>query len=338
MNRRALIIGLAGIALLAGAGWWFDVPARMGWAEPSAAERTLYGNVDIRQVQLGFRVNGRIDRLFVDEGDDVKAGAVIAQLDDEPYRNSVAAAEADVAALRSTLEKLVAGPRKTEIAQAEATLNERLADLKNVSLAHERAARLRPNGTISQAGLDEAAAAKAAAAARADSAREALALLNEGSRSEDIAAARSNLAAAEARLASARTSLADTQLRAPNDGVILSRVREDGAIVSPSDIVAVLSLHEPLWVRSYVSETELGSIRPGMEVSVFTDSDPGMAVKGKIGFISPVAEFTPKSVETPDLRTDLVYRLRIVIDGRAAGLRQGMPVTVRLPPPAVASR
>jgi HlyD family secretion protein len=241
------------------------------------------------------------------------------------------AAEAEVLGLRSTLDKLVAGPRKAEIAQAAATLNERLADLQNLTLAYERAARLRPNGTISQAGLDEASAMKSAAVARADSAREALELLHEGSRAEDIATARASLAAAEANLASARTSLGDTELRAPNDGVILSRVREEGGVVSSSDIVSVLSLRQPVWVRSYISETDLGKIHPGMEVTVYSDTHPDAPVKGTVGFISPVAEFTPKSVETAELRTDLVYRLRITIADAGPQLRQGMPVTIKLP-------
>lgn len=331
MSRRiVLIVILAIIAGLFGA-WWFDVPAKMGWVGRDATRLTLYGNVDIRQVPLGFRVNGRIGQVLFDEGDSIAAGTVIAQLDALPYEHAVTASEAEVASLRAALEKAIAGPRPTEIAQGEATLNERLADQQNVTLAYERAVKLRPNGTISQSGLDEAIAAKSIAVARTQSAREALALLKEGTRVEDVAAARANLAAAEANLLSARTSLEDTQLRAPNDGIILSRVREQGAIVAPSDVVSVLSLLKPVWVRTYISEVDLGRVHPGMVVDVTSDTKPDAPVKGKIGFISPVAEFTPKSVETPDLRTDLVYRLRVVIDDAGPDLRQGMPVTIRLP-------
>jgi HlyD family secretion protein len=327
--RKPLILGGI-LAVATAAGLWFYIPA-LGWVGRADKPLTIYGNVDIRQVPLGFRVGGRIAKVYFDEGDDVKAGSVIARLDNVPYRNAMQAAEADVLGLRSTLDKLVAGPRKSEIAQGAATLNERLADLEHLELALERAVQLRPNGTISQAGLDEASAAHAAAAARAESAREALGLLQEGSRAEDIATARANLAAAEAKLASARTSLGDTELRAPNDGVILSRVREEGAIVSSSDIVSVLSIRQPVWVRSYIPETDLGKIHPGMELDVYSDSHPDAPVKGTVGFISPVAEFTPKSVETAELRTDLVYRLRIIIADAGPQLRQGMPVTIKVP-------
>ena len=108
-------------------------------------------------------------------------------------------------------------------------------------------------------------------------------------------------------------------------------MRETGAIVAPADIVFVLSLTEPVWVRTYVSEPDLGRIHPGMKVKVSSDTRPNDTYDGTIGFISPVAEFTPKTVETPELRTDLVYRLRIVVDKPGEDLRQGMPVTVRLP-------
>ncbi len=114
--------------------------------------------------------------------------------------------------------------------------------------------------------------------------------------------------------------------------MILSRVREPGAIVSPSEPVYVLSLPQPIYVRAYVAEPELGRVQPGAEVSITSDTAPRQERRGHVGFISPVAEFTPKSVQTPELRTDLVYRLRVVVDEPDEALRQGMPVTVRVQP------
>jgi HlyD family secretion protein len=168
---------------------------------------------------------------------------------------------------------------------------------------------------------------------RLASAKDSYRLLAEGTRAEDIAAARATLQASQARVAVAQTALDDTRLVAPSEGVVLSRVREPGAIVSPNDVVYVLSLTRPVWVRAYVPEKQLGKLHPGMEVAVLSDSSPSRPFKGHIGFISPTAEFTPKSVETPELRTDLVYRLRIVVDEPEPGLRQGMPVTVRFSTP-----
>lgn len=327
---KKIVVLILLLVAAGGAAWKFGLPDRLGWQTAAKKAFVLYGNVDIRQVSLGFRVNGRLSDVSADEGDIIKSGAVLARLDARPYEYAVRSADANVAALRATLDKLKAGPRPTEIAQTRASYNASLADLQNAGLELERAQQLRPGGTISQAAYDQTVAVKAMAAARAEAAREALKLIEEGSRVEDIAAAEAQLRAAQATLESARTSLEDTELRAPNEGIILSRVRETGAIVAPADIVFVLSLTEPVWVRAYVSEPDLGRIHPGMKVKVSSDTRPN-AYDGTIGFISPVAEFTPKTVETPELRTDLVYRLRIVIDKPGADLRQGMPVTVRFP-------
>lgn len=338
MNKKVLRVLAVLVVAGGGVAWWFDLPARLGWTASSASEHlTLYGNVDIRQVQLGFRVGGRLTEALVEEGDAIAAGDVLARLDTQPLQNAVHAAEAQVDSMRAALEKLVAGPRVAEIAQARATYAERLADLRNAEQSLARAAALQLSGAVSRASLDAAQAARDMAAARADLARESLRLLEEGTRAEDIATAQANLRAAEANLSAARTSLDDAELRAPSAGIVLSRVQEPGSILSQSDTVYVLSLVQPVWVRAYVAEPDLGRIHPGMAVEVVTDTAPDRPYRGTIGFISPVAEFTPRSVETPELRTDLVYRLRVIIAEADEGLRQGMPVTVRLPlsePPA----
>lgn len=338
--KKTLVIPALALVIAAGlaATFWTDLPVRLGWSGTEAGEMTLYGNVDIRQVQLGFRVSGRVAAMKVEEGDTVHRGQVLATLDAGPYEDSVRAAEAQVAGLKATLDKLVAGPRPAEIDQARAVHDERTAELQLAQQAFDRARQLRPSDAISQADLDQAAANRAAATARLASARESLRLLEEGSRAEDIAVAQANLDAAEASLAGARTALADTELKTAADAIVLSRVREPGSIISPSDTVYVLSLASPVWVRTYIAEPMLGLIRPGMQVEVHSDSAPERPYAGRIGFISPVAEFTPKSVETPELRTDLVYRLRVIIDDADPGLRQGMPVTVRIPAAGQAER
>lgn len=337
MKKIAPLI-LVALAVAIGLGWYFRVPQALGLVAPEKTALTLYGNVDIRQVSLAFRVSGRLSQVLVDEGDTVKAGDVLAQLDSQPNEYAVAAAAANVAALSATLEKLKAGPRTAEIAQARAAFNESLASLNNARIAFERAAELRPQGTISQAAFDQAESEKDVAAARSDSARQALRLLEEGNRPEDIAYGAAQLQAAEAALETARTTLSDTALKAPEDGIILSRVEEPGAVLAAGGPVLVLSLAKPVWVRAYIDEPDLGRIHPGLKVKVTSDTRPDAPYDGTVGFISPVAEFTPKSVETPALRTDLVYRLRIVIDNPGEDLRQGMPVTVRLPESTAAAK
>jgi HlyD family secretion protein len=329
MRKRILRV-LVPVALLGAVVGWLFASGRLGGDDESDG-LTLYGNIDIRQVELGFRVAGRISTMKFDEGEAVKAGAVLAELDGRSYGDDVRAAQAQVAQQEAALDKLERGPRKDEIAQARAALAERKATLDNARIEFERSQRLLASDAIPKANYDNARTALETAQARVSEARAALRLLEQGSRSEDIAAARASLDAARARLAAASTSLADTRLIAPADGIVLSRVLEPGAIVAPSNIAYVLSLTRPVWVRAYIPEPRLGHIHPGMEVNVTTDTAPDTPFRGRVGFISPVAEFTPKSVETPELRTDLVYRLRIIIDRPDPSLRQGMPVTVHVP-------
>ena len=331
MKTPLLIIGVLLLAAGAAAAWWFDLPQRLDWTDEPDRQLTLYGNVDIRQVELGFRVAGRISEVQFEEGAAVEAETLLSRLDTRPFKDDVRAAEAEVAAREATLAKLVAGPRPEEIDQARAELGVRRAEFENAQRDLQRARQLRPSGAITESRLDELQADQDTAEARLAAAQAALNLLLEGTREEDIAVARANLAAARAQLAAAETALNDTRLLAPSPGVILSRVREPGAIVSPGEPVYVLSLTDQLWVRAYIAEPNLGEIHPGMQVEVVSDTFPNRPYKGHIGFISPVAEFTPKSVETPELRTDLVYRFRVIIDEKETGLRQGMPVTVRIP-------
>ncbi|HZV21546.1 MAG TPA: HlyD family efflux transporter periplasmic adaptor subunit, partial [Hyphomicrobiales bacterium] len=217
--------------------------------------------------------------------------------------------------------------------QARALVAEREATLTNAQITRRRAESLLNSPAGSQKAFDDAAAAERQAAAQLNSAREALRLQEAGFRQEDIELAKAQLGERKVMLQTAERQLADADLVAPSDGTVLSRVREAGAIVGVGDTVYVLSLTSPVWVRTYVSEPELGRIKPGMEVTVHTDLASGKVYAGKVGFISTTAEFTPKTVETTELRTALVYRIRVIVNGTADELRQGMPVTISLHPP-----
>jgi HlyD family secretion protein len=291
---------------------------------------TLYGNVDIREVNLGFRVAGKLAKLDYDEGDSVKMGAELARLDDEPYRHQLALASAQVKSAQARQLLREAGNRPQEIAQARALLHERKATASNAKLLLERSQKTLDIKGISNQERDNAATAFREADARLTAARENLALLEAGFRHEDKAQAKADLAQAEASLASAELQVKDSVLTAPSDGVILTRAQEVGAILPAGATVSTLSLQNPVWIRAYVHESELGRIHPGSQVRIYTDTHPDQPYRGQVGFISPRAEFTPKNVETFQLRTALVYRLRIVVDNPDDSLRQGMPVTIQL--------
>ncbi|HSI82529.1 MAG: secretion protein HlyD [Candidatus Methylacidiphilales bacterium] len=327
MNRKTLVI----IALLAGAalayGAWIFGPSR------DTKELTLYGNVDIREVNLGFRVSGRILEVLKDEGDSVKPGEIVARLDAEPYKKQVDQAKAQIASLAARLKMMESGYRREDIATAEAAMREREATLANTQRNFERQKELVAKKVVSQQDYDNADQMVKEATARLNSARAQLQMQKAGFRVEEVDQARAELQKAEASLASSEISLQDTEIRAPSAGVVMTRALEPGAIVQPGATVVTVSLSDPVWARVYVNEPELGLIHPGMEAKVYTDSQPNKPYDGKIGFISPRAEFTPKTVETKELRTSLVYRLRVMVPNPDQGLRQGMPVTVKLAKP-----
>jgi HlyD family secretion protein len=228
------------------------------------------------------------------------------------------------------LDLLKAGNRPQEIAQARALVREREVTAANAERTYKRQEELLTSKAVSVQERDEAEATYRESEARLRSAREQLNLLEAGFRAEDIAQAQADLARAEANLANADLRVQDAVLKAPSDGVVLTRAQEPGAILPVGTTVLTVCLRQPVWVRAYISEPELGRIHPGMKVQVFSDTHPNNPYSGQIGYISPRAEFTPRNVETKELRTSLVYRLRIVIEKPDEGLRQGMPVTVRL--------
>jgi HlyD family secretion protein len=290
----------------------------------------LYGNVDVRSVDLGFRVPGRIGEIRVDEGAKVRQGEVLALLDQQPLNDALHAAQAQLANARAQLSRLQNGNRPQDIAQAEAQLADRVAAVAQARAEYQRRSELIKTGAVSQAQFDASQAQFLAAQAQQRAAEQALSLQRVGARHEDIEAAQAQLAAATAERDKAQTDLADASLVAPADGTIFTRAREPGAIALAGETVFVLTVDRPLRVRAYVAEQDLSRISPGMAVNVSADGN-ARVYRGIIGFISPAAEFTPKTVQTESLRTDLVYRLRVIVDDPDDALRQGQPVTVSVP-------
>lgn len=290
----------------------------------------LYGNVDIREVDMAFRVPGRIDQVAVEEGEKVERGALLATIDTASIEARTGEADAAVAQARAQLAKLRSGNRPQDIAQARARVAAAEAAARNAQADFDRRRSLVEPGAISRDQWAQTVADRDRAAAQFAETRQALSLAQAGTRQEDIAAAEAQLRAAEASRRGVRTDLGDTRLVAKSAGTVVTRAREPGAIVQPGETVLTLSLDRPLRVRAYVAEPDLSRIAPGMKVTVTADGNP-TTYQGTIGYISPRAEFTPKSVETEDLRTDLVYRLRVNVENPDDMLRQGQPVTVEAP-------
>lgn len=251
--------------------------------DPSTNVLTLYGNVEIRQVHLGFQVPGKIKRLFKEEGEAVETGEVLASLEDEDYRIA--------------------------LQQADANVTKTLSIYQEAQSKYERSKTLREQSFVSQQEFEDLEHA-----------------VQQAKASYDAAVLQKTLA---------ENQLAYTQLKAPNTGILTTRVQEPGTVVSAGQIVYVLSLMQPIWVRTYVSEKDLGNVKLGLDTTVMLDNTIAnthlrKTYKGKISYISEVAEFTPKTVQTEDLRTSLIYKVKICIDNGDTYLHQGMPVTVQL--------
>jgi HlyD family secretion protein len=295
-------------------------------------ELVLQGNVDIRQVELPFADSERIAEVLVDEGDVVKAGQVLARLDTGRLLPRVQQSEARVAAQSEGLRRLRNGTRPEETSQARAALAAAQAEAANAHSQYERLKQIRDSSdgrAVSAQDLDAAQAAVRMSEARVETNRKALDLAVAGPRAEDIAQAEAQLDGAEAELRLLRRQLKDAELLAPSDAVVRSRLLEPGEWANPQRAVLSLAVTNPKWVRAYAPELALGRLRVGMPASVTIDSSPKTPINGSLGFISSVAEFTPKTVQTEELRTSLVYEVRVFVQDHDDRLRLGMPATVR---------
>ena len=310
------------------AGYW---ALQLRDASSRSGDLTLYGNLDIREANLAFNAAERIREILVQEGDRVEAGQVLARLNTAKLEASLAAAEAAREAQSQVLARLQAGSRPEEIRRAAAQLDALKARARTAQISFERLQKLAKQKLSSPEELDQARAAADAAEGEMQAAQEFYALAVAGPRQEDIAQAQAELAARDANLRLAQEQLADATLNAPAAGIVRDRLLEPGDMASPQSPVLTLALVEPLWVRAYVPEPDLGHIAEGMDAEIRTDSYPGKVYRGWVGFISPSAEFTPKNVETTDLRTRLVYQVRVFVCDAQGELRLGMPATVSIP-------
>lgn len=352
MKKKILII----VFLLAATGaalWYF-----WGRGHDNEAGQPLYlnGHVDIRSVQVSFRVPGRLATVAVDEGARVKAGDELAALDAEPARIALERAEASRKAAEvavrqaqcaresaeAQLRMYEAGYRREQVDAAEATLASMIIVRENARRNYERGLRMRESEVVSQQDLEAYERQYRAQAADVQAQEARLAELKAGYRAEEVERARAEAASAaeavsqaeaqlelaRAELRQAKLNLEDTKLRSPSDAIVMTRAVEPGTMLAAGSPVLTLSLRHPVWVRAYVDEPLLDRVRPGARVSVSTDG--GRRFNGTVGFVSPQAEFTPKTVESAEIRTTLVYRLRVIVDEPCEGLNQGAPVVVEI--------
>ncbi len=334
MNKKLLLLAPVLLAVGGGVYWWRQKQE----APRDTSQLTLYGNIDIREVDLAFDASGHVADIQVQEGDRVQPGQILARLRPNKLEAALAVTQATVEAQEQALAKLKAGNRPQEIRQTRAQTDALAAKARMAQITYRRLQKMAQQKLAAPEEIDQARAAAEAAEAEAHAAEETYALAVAGPRGEDIAQAEAALAGRRAEWMLARERLADATLLAPAPGIVRDRILEPGDMASPQTPVLTLALNDPLWVRTYVPESELGRVRPGMAAEIHTDSFPDKIYRGWVGVLSPTAEFTPKNVETPDLRTRLVYQARIFVCNPQDELRLGMPATVVIPLDAPDSR
>jgi len=326
MKKRILLLLL--LAAIATAGYFAKQNLTSDQQDNGVLK--IYGTIDIRDANLAFNDEERITEVLVEEGDSVAPGQVLARLNTNRLEAAIAETEAKIAAQQQVVAKLTFGNRRQEIDQAGSEVDAAKVQVANSELVLQRLSTTSRTGATSQQDLDDARARLRVAQAQLQVMEKKFDLAKEGFRAEDIAAASHQLTALEASLRLLNVRFAEMTLTAPVGGTIQSRLLEPGEMAGPSRPVLTLAARDPKWVRAYLPEPQLGRVRPGMKAQIHSDSWPSEPMDGWVGFISPVAEFTPRTVQTEDLRTKLVYETRVYVHDPQDHLRRGMPVTVTI--------
>ena len=319
MNRKFIFLPVA--VLIVAAGIFFAV--RNG--QKSGSDLKISGTVEVTATELSFKVGGRLDKRLVDEGETVTAGQLVATLEDSELRDERRGRAAEQSAARAGLADLLAGSRQEEIAQAEATLTRMQADAERLERDGRRAEELFRREVIPLKELEAARAARAASAAALREAVERLKLLKAGPRPDAVQQARARAEASSAMLALAETRLGQGKLTSPIAGVVLAKHAEPGELLAPGAPVVTVARLDEVWLRGYIPENELGRVKVGQAVRVTVDTWAGRVFDGRVSFISPQAEFTPKNVQTEKERIKLVYRVKITLPNPKMELKPGMP-------------
>lgn len=327
-GKYALVAGL--VALVAIGGYLYHDYRE---SVRASSQLTLHGNVNVREVALAFRGSDRVAELLVDAGDTVKAGQVLARLDKRDLELQRAELKGRIAAQESVVERLQNGSRQEDTAQLAAQVNSSRANLEYANLELQRLQNAYDEsngGAISAQALDAARARAKVAVANVAQAEQAYAKSVHGARPEELKEGAANLEVLKSTLARQDYLLSQMELIAPANGVIRSRLLEVGDMASPQTPVFKMALEDKKWVRVYVNEKDLGRVYEGLKAEITIDGQESKKLQGQVGYIGSVAEFTPKTVQTDEVRTTLVYEVRVYVQDEDNILRMGMPATVTL--------
>jgi HlyD family secretion protein len=333
MRLRLMLVTCVGGMALAG-------------CRPEAASNVarVSGHVEATEIQVSAEVGGRIVELRVQEGDRVKRGDVIARLDTRDTELQRAQARAERRGADAQLRLLQAGSRvedirqaqaqveaaQTEAAAARAELTAADADLERFEALLRANAGSQKQRDDARARADVARERVRGAEERIRAAREALARLRAGARPQEIDAARARVAAIDAQIDTLEEHLRDAQVVSPVEGIVTATLADEGELVAIRSPLVVVTDLDHAWANLFVPEPLIPRVRIGQSATVYTDAG-GAGIAGKVTFVSPKAEFTPRNVQTADERSKLVYRIKVTVDNSQGVLKQGMPVDAELP-------
>ncbi|MEW6186152.1 MAG: efflux RND transporter periplasmic adaptor subunit [Thermodesulfobacteriota bacterium] len=320
MKKKIIVPVVLMVAVAAAAYFYFQ-----NGRKAEGSDLRVSGNIEVTSVEASFKIPGRVEERPVREGQGIEAGRLVARLDDQDLRLEIAGRQAQAAAARAFLAELKSGSRPEEIAQAAAVLERARAEGTRAKVEFERQKRLFEREVISSREFEQAKTAREAAVAREREAAEFLTLIRKGPREEKINQARSGLEQAEKALEMAKTRMTYTELFSPISGTVLSENVQAGEFVSPGTPIVTVGDLTRVHLRAYINETDLGKVKVGQTVKIATDSFPGKTYEGKITYIAPQAEFTPKNIQTRKERVKLVYRIKVEVPNPDLELKPGMP-------------
>jgi len=320
MGRRALRRGVPLLGLAAG--------LLAGCAKaPDKNVIVAAGHVEATDVHIGAKVGGRLLQFTLQEGDAVKLGQTLAEIDTTDNRLAARQAHADRDQAAADLDLRLAGSRPEDIAEAASQVASAAADLDGAQKELDRMQALLDRGSGTAKSRDDARTRRDMAAARLSGTRDALARARHGSRPQEIAQARAHLAAMDAHAATLEQQIKDATVISPLTGVVTEKVAQQGELLQTGSPLCVITDLANAWLTVYVAETDLGRIRLGQPADVMTDE--GQHRSGHITYISSEAEFTPKNVQTRDERVKLVFKVKVGLDNRDGLFKPGMPSTAR---------
>lgn len=321
MNKRIVLALVVVIVVVSGALAWYQLRNRGA----SDGRVFISGNIEATEVDLSFRIGGQIKRLPIEEGDRLKAGTIVAELDTDTLLAQQGSAQAEMGAAQAVLDELQEGTRKEQIEAARAALKAAESRMVNAKAEYDRYVPLLKEGAISASTYDTKETSLKVATEDYNNAKEKLRELESGPREEQIRAARRRLDRASWDLKRIELDLQHSVLETPVNGVILVKANELGEVVLPGASVASIAAIDEVWLKGYIGEKYLGRVKLGQQAEITTDSYPGKKYYGRVTFISSRAEFTPKNVQTLEERIKQVYRVKVTIPNPEQELKIGMP-------------